>query len=244
MGMDPDGAIPRPSFRTDLEAPCALPHGGGVQTNFDDAWLVTLADYFDSTDALKSPADPSRFWDDERGGSDDGVDLDTYRAIFDANRDLFLDDDPSNDPVVDRARWTSYGINDLTSRTLSGFINFPGIPEPFRYRKDAFDAIRKIPRPASTIHFLMMTPEAPLQDDPVGFAKSDHVHVLDWESGSSRPTVEAAAEQMAVNAHGGEIDPSAKANYAFLDGSVRTMSFAEVYEDVEHNLFHPGVGDP
>ena len=43
---------------------------------------------------------------------------------------------------------------------------------------------------------------------------------------------------------GGESDPSAKANYAFLDGSVRTMSFAEVYEDVEHNLFHPGVGDP
>ncbi|HIB69322.1 MAG TPA: hypothetical protein EYO33_30630, partial [Phycisphaerales bacterium] len=38
--------------------------------------------------------------------------------------------------------------------------------------------------------------------------------------------------------------PSGKSNAAFFDGSVRTLSFDEMYRDTDHNLFHPEASPP
>ncbi|MEZ6318649.1 MAG: hypothetical protein R3B49_07850 [Phycisphaerales bacterium] len=120
-----------------------------------------------------------------------------------------------------------------------------------RFQQGQYAKLARIPRPFDTVHYLMMTPvhydgDAVNADDP-GFAKSDHVHADGWDLSAFGPGASAkvASDEMWVNAHGGKRDSdAAKANYTFLDGSARTLAFAEVYADVKHNRMHPEASPP
>ena len=98
---------------------------------------------------------------------------------------------------------------------------------------------------------IMMTPIARRFGEPVDseadFAKSDHVHPNEWDFSFISETASAtyASSQLWLNAHGGEpTSNDAKSNVAFFDGSVRTLSFDEMYRDTDHNLFHPEATPP
>lgn len=114
-------------------------------------------------------------------------------------------------------RRTSYGVNNYTSSAA-----------PFQ----AWLQVDSVPSPSKTVHFLMM---AELGE----FAGADHPHVENWSAGGPY-AARIAGGQVEINAHGGEPGTgSARANYGFLDGHAETVSFSEVYEDVERNQFDP-----
>jgi len=229
----------------------ALPHGS-LAGDVRSTWLITLQSYGAAPESLYSPVDRSIWRSTEDGGSDEGASLVQLRSWFETNEELLTDDDFGNDPEQpDIVRLTSYGLNGFTGQSVSPFLN----PDPVTGRRldqgNAYTKINRIPRTSQTIHLVMMTPIARRFGEPVDsdaeFAKSDHVHPDEWDFSFVSPTASAtyASSQLWLNAHGGEpTSNDAKSNVAFFDGSVRTLSFSEMYADSKHNQFHPEALPP
>lgn len=130
-------------------------------------------------------------------------------------------------------RRTSYGMNNLLSRTYpSGVID----GEPF-------DTVAKIPQPAATVQFLLMTPGVSADPAEVRnqFAVSDHTHVENWGEGAR--AAERASAQIFINAWGGMAtggkSPAAVSNWGFVDGHAETLRFERVYSGWATNRFNP-----
>ena len=229
----------------------ALPHGS-LAGDVRSTWLIALQDYGAAPESLYSPVDRSIWRSVEDGGSDEGASLVQLRSWFVQNEDLLTDNDFGNDPEQPEiVRLTSYGLNGYTAQTVSPFLN----PDPVTGRRldqgNAYTKVTRIPRTSQTIHFVMMTPIARRFGEPIDseadFAKADHVHPNEWDFSFISETASAtfASSQIWLNAHGGEpTSPSGKSNAAFFDGSVRTLSFDEMYRDTDHNLFHPEASPP
>lgn len=125
-------------------------------------------------------------------------------------------------PSTDRFRKTSYGINPFLDRELCPW----GGP---------YVKIGQVRRPESTIQFLEMAYVGP-------YAAADHPHPDTW-LGPAAP--ELAGQQMQTHAHGGQpFSWDAKANWAFLDGHVETLSFREVFQSIGNNLNTRNRFDP
>ena len=149
----------------------------------------------------------------------------------------------ANNGGAPRFRVTSYAINGYFSTVEQG--------------EQAVTHIDALRRPSGLVMFV----ESAETGEHAG---ADHVHPDRW---SSVPIPEFSLSQaileMELDQHGGANlrtvkqairtagpAPSpellrraweARANYAFLDGSVRTTEFQEVYTDVERNLFDPSL---
>jgi len=188
------------------------------------AWPFVLSDLYGESIALRAPDDRSPFWPVDQGGQCRGVSLRRYI-------DLLTDDDPDDDPRErDVCRWTSYGLNNYTTRSRQPPREFLG--------RDAYDAIFKIPTPFATVHFLRMTQGF----DGSLFATSDHVHVEDWPNAGPDRTPGVAARECDIASQGGP--PAAWdsiSNYGYLDGHARTMRFRRVYRSFSDNNFDPEV---
>jgi len=131
--------------------------------------------------------------------------------------------------TVNVFRRTSYGMNNYLSRNYSPAAALdPGA---------AADRMSKVPNPAATVMFLLMTPTG-------AFAGADHPHVEEWWIGPGVPDFPPvqAASQVFTNAAGGRAATwDSRSNWSFVDGSVATLSFQEVYETDRLNRFDPAV---
>ena len=228
----------------------ALPHGG-LSDTYPQTWLVTMRDYYGGFEVLHSPSDRSRWWPTDEGGEDPGFALSRYDAFYYQHQAELDDDDLTNNPPLPAiARWTSYGVNNYLTRNVSPFPTKPSPffpPDAVTGRRDisarTYTNLARLPRPELTVQFLTMDTEGNWPTEaPPGFAKSDHVHAEDWDTGlGERENAEQAGTQMALNLHGGEITPSGRTNYGFNDGHAETLRFDEVYRDVRTNRFHPAA---
>ncbi|MFG0252781.1 MAG: hypothetical protein ACF8NJ_07915, partial [Phycisphaerales bacterium JB038] len=140
--------------------------------------------------------------------------------------DAVRNDEQAN--LGDLARWTSYGLNSYTARSVAPSLD------------DTFDRIELIHHPTHVVHFLMMTEGELSGSEP--YATSDHVHPDDWSDGpggaQSAPLL--ASRQMSLAPHGGEETGwDGRANYSFLDGHAETREFQRVYTNHTLNSFHP-----
>ncbi|MGD1916267.1 MAG: type II secretion system protein [Phycisphaerales bacterium] len=196
-----------------------LAHGGIA--DIPNSWPVLLADYTEDGVAIRSPVDRSPFWSVEDGGEFDGLRFeDALRRVRDGE----------TSGLGEIARWTSYGLNNYTTRSVS--------PSP----DETYDAQKRIERPYATVHWLMMTfgETAATQD----FARTDHVHAEDWGAAPGGMIPLRASLEAQVNAHGGKPgDWSAKATYGYLDGHAAIEKFEDVYESFEKNRFDPRIAD-
>jgi len=233
-------------------ADAGLPHGT-PNVNFRSSWLVQLREYHGVTDVLRSPVDQSEAWPIDQGGTDTGLPFKQLVALYEREADVFEDDIFGNEPEVEVARYSSYGLNDL----LTTLTDLNGVNDPVTGRLAADWSYVKqdsIPRPTDTVHWVMMTQETFERDSnwqPTSstnfFSKSDHVHAFQWwQAFGSREPVERAATQMDVAAHGGSTPgevptPRAKSTYGFVDGHAELSSFEDVYLDLLVNRFHPEV---
>ena len=199
-----------------------LGHGG--IGNLHNAWPILLREYSGGSLVTRSRVDTSRYWPTTEGG--DSSDMSLNEAI-ELHR---LGTLPANPSI---ARWTSYGLNVYTARSLAPSV------------RDTFDNINKIFNPGATVHFVMMTFGD--QAASAQFARSDHVHSEGWSDGpgGSVNAYRLAAFEMEIGAHSGrqrtKYNETSKSNYVFLDGHASTLAFSEVYTDTAHNAFHPRV---
>lgn len=123
-------------------------------------------------------------------------------------------------------RITSYGINNFLDNNL-----VPWGPE-FQMPFDGYN-LNRIPKPTSTVHFLIMAYEGE-------FAGADHPHVETWFEHPSPPF--KAQQQMQINAAGGDPESwDAKSNFGFLDGHAETLKFSDVFQTIERNNFDPSA---
>jgi prepilin-type N-terminal cleavage/methylation domain-containing protein/prepilin-type processing-associated H-X9-DG protein len=202
-----------------------LAHGGINSVN--EAWPVQLAEY-GASGVIRSPIDRSRYWPISEGGQDEGLPFGRVLELVQAG-----------EPVQGQvARWTSYGLNNFTTRSVLPSIT----PQPGSgaSARGPWDRLSRIPRPHATVHFLMMT--FGTLGDPGGFARADHVHAEDWHLLGEQNAPAAASGQMEIAAHGGKMRTAgAQANYGFLDGSARTLRFSDVYRGQLDNRFYPEV---
>jgi prepilin-type N-terminal cleavage/methylation domain-containing protein/prepilin-type processing-associated H-X9-DG protein len=117
----------------------------------------------------------------------------------------------------DRFRRTSYAFNDFLSRRYSPYVAIEGAFA-------ANDRLGRVPSPADTVLFVVLS----FAGD---YAVSDHVHVADLYNPVDPlllPTL--ARRQIQIDAAGGpESDYASRSNYAYLDGSVGTAAFGEVF---------------
>lgn len=104
-------------------ADARLPHGG-APAGSEHSFVTTLAPYYDTTFAVRSPLDESPHWPVEMGGA--GIPV---------------------PPSADRFRVTSYGLNDFLTHQFSPTA---AIHNPPRY----YDRMSAIAAPASTVHIL------------------------------------------------------------------------------------------
>lgn len=208
---------------------------GGIGPREELSWVNILRDYVDEGIDNISPGDESPHWSLEKGGQ--GV------------------------PVIgteNRFRASSYGVNDMVT-SLRQIEVEPG-DNPGDLANRYFTRMQKINAPSLTIQFLLMAEFG-------AFAGADHVHVQSWNPGySPGPEYQAffASQQMAIGTYGGSpsgfeqvvdfysgqeraavlgnsVDAGweTRSNYAFLDGHAETMTFSDVYESEEINLFDP-----
>jgi prepilin-type N-terminal cleavage/methylation domain-containing protein/prepilin-type processing-associated H-X9-DG protein len=194
-----------------------LAHGGLGEVL--KSWPVILSDFHGSPLTLRSPVDQSPFWPISEGGDSAGIAFHELLERVQAGQ---------TSGFGPPARWTSYGINGYTGRSVAPSL------------RESFDRLSKVPRPTATVHFVMMTFGNVAGSAP--FAVSDHVHAENWSDGPGGPASapRIAATQVQTDAHGGpEGSPAALANYAFLDGHVKTQRFQDVYTDPQRNRFHP-----
>lgn len=199
-----------------------LGHGGPSAPR--EAWPVALAPYYGSAPLIHSPVDKSPFWPPAEGGTDPGLTLQQMIEMLEAGQT------PSG-PI---ARWTSYGLNNFTTR-----FAMPSVTGPSGGRYlGPWDRFPRIARPHATVHFLMMTFGA--DGDPQGYARSDHVHAEDWDLAGAANAPAAAAAQSEIAAHGGKTRTGeGKASYGFLDGHARILKFREVYRSLYDNKLFP-----
>lgn len=230
-----------------------MPHGGLDISAVDSLWVTTLESYYNDPDVVRSPVDQSVFWSIKQDGEDAGMTLTEFLGFFYNNRAVFTDGDSANDPAFERARWNSYGLNNMLSATLSplrGGFNDPVSGRRINGAESPYANLDRIPRPVATVHWMMMTQDDPIAWPEGGFAKSDHVHVEDWSPGmlpipADQFSPVKAAEQADTAAHGGEAGTTeARSNYAFVDGHAETRRFREVYRDGFNNRFHPEAATP
>jgi prepilin-type N-terminal cleavage/methylation domain-containing protein/prepilin-type processing-associated H-X9-DG protein len=123
------------------------------------------------------------------------------------------------------------GTTDLFRRTSYGINNYLTTHAPLR----AWRSRDAIPRPASTVQFLLMA-------EAGEFAGSDHPHVETWWFPGADPTFvpRLAARQVQIDQHGGPPQSfESRSNYGFLDGHAETLEFGSVFRDVEVNRFDP-----
>ncbi len=194
-----------------------LAHGG--LADLPNAWPVLLADYTENGLAIRSPVDTSPYWSLEEGGQFEGL------PFAEALRRVRAGETSG---LGELARWTSYGLNNYTTRSVS--------PSP----DQTYDADRRIERPYATVHWLMMT----FGQTPVsaGFARTDHVHAEDWGAAPGGRVPARASLESQINAHGGNGgDWTAKATYGYLDGHAAIEKFEDVYQSYEKNRFDPAV---
>jgi len=184
---------------------------------------------------------------------DDGDFVAEFLGFFERNQDVLLDQDPGNNPLFSRARWNSYGLNNMISRTLSplkGGYDDPVTGRVFSGAETPYARLHRLPHASRTVQWLMMVQVDPIAAPEAGFAKSDHVHVEDWSPGALPIPAETfspskAAEQMDSAAHGGEPGTaSARSNYGFPDGHAESLRFKDVYADALRNRFHPEAASP
>ncbi len=201
----------------------ALAHGGLGDAK--SAWPVTLAAYVGGPLVLRSPVDRSAAWPEGEGGQSADLGYRAFLTRSDAGR-LPV---PGNPRL---ARWTSYGLNNYTTRSKQ--------PPREVMRQPAYDRMALIPRPAATVHFLMMTQTT--RRGASDFTRSDHVHAETWSDAGESAAPATAAGQMDVAAHGGSATSAGGlANYGFLDGHAATHRFAEVYQRFTSNRFDPEI---
>lgn len=120
-----------------------------------------------------------------------------------------------------QARITSYALNNW----LSGVYG-PGV-----YADEPFDRTSKIPNPAATVQFMLLTERGE-------FAVSDHVHLETWSGGPAAPGL--ASTQAFIDKWGGS-KSEGKASYAYLDAHAQIEPFSRVYTDESTNRFDPHV---
>ena len=198
-----------------------LAHGGIA--DIPNAWPVLLADYTDDGGgdglAIRSPVDKSPFWAVEQGGEFEGM------TFAEALRRVRAGETSG---LGELARWTSYGLNNYTTRSVA--------PSP----DQTYDADRRIERPYATVHWLMMTfGESAASAD---FARTDHVHAEDWGAAPGGRIALRASLEAQINAHGGNAgDRTARATYGYLDGHAAIEKFEDVYESYQKNRFDPRV---
>jgi len=199
-----------------------LGHGGVGQPK--QAWPVLLSKFVDGPVNLRSPGDNSPFWPTAEGGSSAGLPFKDYFA-------LVTDNDPTNDPPPARlGRWTSYGLNNYTTRSKQ--------PPEDMLARPSYDRLNFIPRPSSTVHFLMMTKGL----DGSQFALSDHTHAENWDDGPPGSAPSTAAGEIDLNAWGGKPKSAAGlATYGFLDGHAAVLPFSSVYTSSVKNQFYPEI---
>ena len=127
-------------------------------------------------------------------------------------------------------RRTSYGMNNYLSRNYSPMVALYGPGH-------AADRSAKVRRPEKVVSFLHMAREG-------DYAVSDHPHVENWAIGDE-PWVQASSQITIWAAEGRTlIDPLATSNYGFVDGSIGTHYFEDIYESVERNAFDPEAIPP
>jgi len=196
-----------------------LAHGGVTSlASVRQAWPFTLREYAGGGMVLRSPGDDSAFWPRSMGGTSDGLTLDQLIEALEAGK---------SPDLKSVARWTSYGLNNWTARSVT-----PG----FYPKREPFDRISKIQFPSTTVHFLQMT----RGKDGSSFAKADHVHAESWSDAGDEQSPSIAGGEMELNAQGGKAKTfGAKANYGFLDGHAKTAAFGDVYRTFEQNKFFP-----
>ena len=195
-----------------------LPHGGPSSlASVRRSFVFTLEPYYSGTMSLRSPVDKSPRWSTSQGGEDDGQTLADVRGLLERGQTVNL---------KKLARWTSYGLNEWTSRSFP-----PGL-DP----REPFDRQSRVETPAATVHFVQMTQGF----DKSSFAKSDHVHAADWSNAGDNGAPTIAAAQADTAAHGGKPKTrDALSNYAFLDGHAETLRFKSVYASEQTNRFFP-----
>jgi len=203
-----------------------LDHGGLSDASL--AWPVVLGRSYGSSIALRSPGDDSPAWAVAEGGNDGGLTL--SRAL-----ELLLDDDPSNNPPESAlARWTSYGLNNYTTRSKQ--------PDPVFMRRPRYDAIQHIVDPGATVHFLLMArgrPRPPAMSVSP-YAKADHVHAEAWGSAGLGNEAALASRQVEIDAWGGpEASADSMATYGSLDGHAAVLRFGAVYRSATQNALDP-----
>lgn len=197
-----------------------LAHGGAVTlASVRKSWPFTLSEYYGTPLILRSPVDKSPYWNTKEGGQREGLRLD----------DLVEQLEEGSTPDLRKlCRWTSYGLNNYTSRSVN-----PGL-DP----QEPFDRLGKIPMPSATVHFLMMTQGL----DGSDFAISDHVHAEGWSDGPEGSQPKTASKEIDIAAHGGpRAGWDSRSNYGYLDGHAETTRFEKVYQQYDHNRFHPAV---
>jgi prepilin-type N-terminal cleavage/methylation domain-containing protein/prepilin-type processing-associated H-X9-DG protein len=201
-----------------LYVDAGLPHGGPSSlASVRRSFVFTLEPYYSGTMSLRSPVDKSPRWAVSQGGEDDGQTLAEVRGLLERGQTVNL---------KKLARWTSYGINEWTSRSFP-----PGL-DP----REPFDRQSRVETPSATVHFVQMTQGF----DKSSFAKSDHVHAADWSNAGDDGAATIAASQADTNAHGGKAkSKDALSNYSFLDGHAETLRFKAVYAGEETNRFFP-----
>lgn len=210
-----------------------LGHGG--LTLAQRSWPVVLAEYASGPVALRSPGDDSPHWSVREptgpGGNTTGVTLREYLDL--------AQNSPSLGTTPALARWTSYGLNNFTTRFATPFVLDPVTNR----RYGPWERLSKIPRPHATVHFLMMTRGRAPGSAP--FATSDHVHAEEWDQFGAEDAPTVANTQMEINAHGAQRGNAAKpstesiANYGFLDGHAESLRFRAVYRYGFDNRFFP-----
>ncbi len=231
-----------------------LGHGG--LTLAERAWPLVLAEYVSGGSGpasggaggggagvtgvgglvLRSPVDDSPLWSPREpsgaGTNPLGLTLGEYVNLTRGNQMIDVA------PVL--ARWTSYGLNNFTTRFATPFIVNPQTNQ----RYGPWDRLNKIPRPHATVHFLQMTHGVVPGSRP--FATTDHVHAEDWDSFGADDAPTYANTQSQISAHGGTSTtqrgkgtPEGLATYGFLDGHAATLRFKNVYRDGFDNSFFP-----
>jgi prepilin-type N-terminal cleavage/methylation domain-containing protein/prepilin-type processing-associated H-X9-DG protein len=124
-----------------------------------------------------------------------------------------------------KPRRTSYGINNYLSRTYN-----PGISA-----REPFDRLDRLPRPDSTVQFLLMAESG-------DYAVSDHTHVENW--GDARRAPGLASTQVYIHKWGGQPrSGTGLSNYGFPDGHAATFRFDAVYLDTTKNRFNPEIAN-
>lgn len=204
----------------ELFVDAGLAHGGAVSlAAVKRAWPFAMAEYYGARLMLKSPVDRSLFWHRLDGGERDGLRLD----------DVVQQLEQGGSPDLRQlCRWTSYGLNNYTSRTLG-----PGF-DP----REPYDRMGKIDSPSATVHFLMMTQGR----DGSEYALSDHVHAEGWSDGPEGSQPRTAAKEIDIAGHGGPTAAwTSRSAYGFLDGHAEALKFEKVYRRYDQNRFYPAV---